>query len=119
MYVESERQKEKASMQTDRVRKEVQSEKEQYQKYINDRETELLRIVNLWTETRDTLENERRTHSNHLNRYNKEMKAKSAKEKEIRELQERLRKVEETKTNRKDALLELEKVKNTLALQTE
>jgi len=119
MYAESERQKEKASMHTDRVRKEVQSEKEQYHKYINERETELLRIVNLWTETRDTLEQERRTHSNHLNRYKKEMEAKSAKEKEIRELQERLRKVEETKTNRKDALLELEKVKHTLALQTE
>merc|ERR1719499_1793965 len=119
MYVESERQKEKASMHTDRVRKEVQSEKEHYQKYINDRETELLRIVNLWTETRDALENERRTHSNHLSKYKKEMEAKSAKEKEIRELQERLRKVEETKTNKKEALLELEKVKNTLALQTE
>jgi len=119
MYAEGERQKEKVSMHTDRVRKEVQSEKEQYQKYINERETELLRIVNLWTETRDTLDKERRTHSNHLNRYKKEMEAKSAKEKEIRELQERLRKVEETKTNKKEALLELEKVKSTLALQTE
>jgi len=119
MYAESERQREKASMQNERVRKEVQSEKEQYTKYIKDREAELLRIVNLWTATRDALENERKTHSTHLNSYKKAMEAKSAKEKEVQELTEKLQKVEQSKLNKKEAMLELEKVKVTLAEQTE